>query len=307
MKKTLLLLLSNLVLTVYSVEFDGGVLPEKTAFYSQNNSLSRADTLKLLQRKFDIEKIIAMSEGELKTAARQAITNEINRVIMKNIVEENNIELNAKTMIETLRAGHATLPLNRRQALEKQLSASGTTFEKYIHECAADPFKLLSFTFLQWIENSQRVQIIQGNQEAENFYRMNQQLFLLPETATLSRLIADSEEKIKTLHTKLQLGETFASLLHKHGSRYGTFQRGELAPELETVVFKLSTGQYSRPIKTADGWNIIQMDKYSPLSFIPFEEVKAFIERQLYLHKVQLESEKILQEEQKKLNFRLNF
>lgn len=307
MKNLFLLLLSNLVLSVCATEPDINFLPQKTAFYGQSNSLSRADTLKLLQRRFDIEKISRMSEGELKTAARQVITNEINRVIMKRIIEKHNVKPDAETMIATLRTGHAALPLTRRQAIEKKLAGDGTTFEKYIHECAADSFKLLGFTFLQWVENSHRVQIAQDHQEAENFYRMNQQLFLVPETAILSRLSADSEEKAKILYTKLQLGETFASLLRKHGNHYGTFQRGELAPELDAVIFKLSTGQYSHPVKNGAGWDIIHMDKYSPLSFIPFEDVKIFIERQLYLRKIQLESENILREEQKKLNFILNF
>lgn len=307
MKKIVLLpLISLLAVQLLAADRDFSFIPEKTAFYGSGNFLSRSDMIKMLQKQIPQEKLTTLSDGELKTVARQVVIQQINYIIMSEIIEKNGLSPDPELMLKTLRAGHAVLSLSQRQAIEKQLAKSGTTFEQYVREAVKDPFKIMTFTFLQWIENNCQFPIEPGQQEAENFYRMNQQLFLIPETIEVSHLQSADEQTIKALYARLQLGEKFSSL-SSGNSHYGVFKRGDLPWEIEEVLFKIKPGQFSHPIKTGSGWQIFYVEHYKPASFVPLEEVKEYINRQLRIRKVQLEADRILQREQKKKNFYLNF
>ena len=80
-------------------------------------------------------------------------------------------------------------------------------------------------------------------------------------------LVAD-EASANEVVNRLKAGEGFSELARKwsvdtstayNGGDLGWFVRGETLPEFETAAFNLEIGQISAPVKTANGYHIIQV------------------------------------------------
>ncbi|MBF0159956.1 MAG: peptidylprolyl isomerase [Magnetococcales bacterium] len=81
------------------------------------------------------------------------------------------------------------------------------------------------------------------------------------------------------LFSQLEQGQPFASLASQHsddpvsrkkGGEIGWFKRGEMPKDLENTVFALSPGQYSRPLRSPQGWHILLLyERHEPSSNEP--------------------------------------
>jgi len=97
-------------------------------------------------------------------------------------------------------------------------------------------------------------------------------------------LYASDSIKAKQLKEKLDTGESFELLaklnfkdpiLASNGGDIGWFSYGEIDPAFENIAYKLSPGEISNPVKTRNGYSIIQVleTKYDP--FIIEDEFRA--------------------------------
>lgn len=93
--------------------------------------------------------------------------------------------------------------------------------------------------------------------------------------------------KAQAIRKQLQDGGDFAAIAKTEtddtgtaasGGSLGTFNRGQMVPEFDSVAFSLPVGQLSEPVKSAFGYHLIKVEERKAKTF---EEAHADIEKQL--------------------------
>lgn len=88
-------------------------------------------------------------------------------------------------------------------------------------------------------------------------------------TVTARHLYAPTREAADTLYERLRRGASFEELaqevfadtaLARSGGRLGSFGFDEMDPAFEEVAFTLPPGDFSQPVRTAQGYSIIQVE-----------------------------------------------
>jgi len=100
---------------------------------------------------------------------------------------------------------------------------------------------------------------------------------------------------ITQIHERLRAGEEFAALAKRYsedphrdeGGAMGWIGQGELLPELDAVLFRLSVGEISLPIQTRLGFHILRLDERRDASSLSLTEANRSISQQLYQAKFQ--------------------
>lgn len=88
-------------------------------------------------------------------------------------------------------------------------------------------------------------------------------------TVTARHLYAPTREAANTLYERLRRGASFEALaeevfadtaLARRGGRLGSFGFDEMDPAFEEVAFAITPGDFSRPVRTAQGYSIVQVE-----------------------------------------------
>jgi peptidyl-prolyl cis-trans isomerase C len=104
------------------------------------------------------------------------------------------------------------------------------------------------------------------NEEVEEILKKNPNL-IPKETLTIKEILVKTEKEAEGIYQELKKGADFSKIAtEKSISRtktkeglIGTISRGQLPPPLETVVFNLKEGEFSKPIKTDEGFQIFYL------------------------------------------------
>jgi len=120
--------------------------------------------------------------------------------------------------------------------------------------------------------------------EIKAFYEENKSHFVAGESVSASHILVDSEEKAKELLEKINEGEiSFEDAARKEsscpsaesGGNLGEFTRGQMVPEFDEAVFKMSVGEITGPVKTQFGYHLIKLNAKNEEKPYDFEEIKA--------------------------------
>lgn len=85
--------------------------------------------------------------------------------------------------------------------------------------------------------------------------------------ATARHILVSSEEKCNELKTAIEGGADFGELAKQHsscpsgrsGGDLGSFGRGQMVPEFDTVVFSAPVNQVQGPVKTQFGYHLLEV------------------------------------------------
>ena len=145
------------------------------------------------------------------------------------------------------------------------------------------------------------------NDTRQLFYRFNTRL-------RASHLYAKDKETIDSLYVKLKNGESFDSLakhtfkntyLANHGGDVGVFGVDEMDIAFENAAFSLNVGQYSKPVRTSEGWSIVKLTGRYPkpvLTESEYARAKANLEAFAMKRKRIVASRSVLAQTVKMLN-----
>jgi peptidyl-prolyl cis-trans isomerase SurA len=130
-------------------------------------------------------------------------------------------------------------------------------------------------------------------EEVRQYYDAHPQEFTLPERVVLSEISLSTEgktpgemtavrNKVQGLRTSVLNGDDFNQVARlysqgstaKDGGALGTFKKGELAPQLEAIVFQMSKGQITDVIQTRTDFEILKVDDHLQAGLQPFEKVE---------------------------------
>lgn len=123
------------------------------------------------------------------------------------------------------------------------------------------------------------------------------------ETLTLKEIVVKTEGEAEEIYKKLKRGSDFSrvaseesiSPTRSRGGFMGTYSKGQLPPSVETVVFQLKEGEFTRPIKTEEGFQIVYLIDRKRVSS---EETKKF-EEKVREKVLQIEKNKKIEERMK--------
>jgi peptidyl-prolyl cis-trans isomerase SurA len=184
--------------------------------------------------------------------------------------------------------------------LQKGVEASGLSWEDYKTTIRNGLFQ----KEVVQREVGSRVDI--SNDEVKQYYEAHPQEFTLPERVVLSEISVSTEgktpEELAALRSKAEglrisvlNGDDFNQVARlysegstaKDGVALGTFKRGELAPQIEEVVFQMSKGQITDVIQTRTGFEFLLVDDHLQAGLQPLDKVAADIRNTIHAQKVQ--------------------
>jgi peptidyl-prolyl cis-trans isomerase SurA len=191
--------------------------------------------------------------------------------------------------------------LNSMEELEKAVESSGIAWEDYKTQIRNG---LLTQEVMRK-EVGSRINI--GNDEVKKYYDEHPQEFTRPEQVELSEIflstdgkspeeIAAVQKKAEDLHQRVANGEEFGEIAKRYseGSTakeqsgdLGTYQRGQLSPQLEAVVFKMEKGQITDVIQTKTGFEVLKVENHYQSGLQPMGKVENEIMNRLYMQKMQ--------------------
>ncbi len=120
--------------------------------------------------------------------------------------------------------------------------------------------------------------------EIKAFYEENKARFVAGESVSASHILVDSEEKANELLEKINAGEiSFEDAARsesscpssENGGNLGEFTRGQMVPEFDEAVFKMSVGEVVGPVKTQFGYHLIKLNAKNEEKPYDFEEIKS--------------------------------
>jgi len=85
--------------------------------------------------------------------------------------------------------------------------------------------------------------------------------------ASARHILVDTEEQCLKLKADIEGGADFAAVAREHsscpssrdGGNLGTFGRGQMVPEFDTVVFGAPVGVVQGPVRTQFGYHLVEV------------------------------------------------
>lgn len=104
------------------------------------------------------------------------------------------------------------------------------------------------------------------NEEIEEILKQNPNL-IPKETVTIKEILVKTEKEAEEIYQELKKGADFSKIAAEKSisqtktkeGLIGTISRGQLPPSLEPVVFSLKEGEFSKPIKMDQGFQIFYL------------------------------------------------
>jgi peptidyl-prolyl cis-trans isomerase SurA len=142
--------------------------------------------------------------------------------------------------------------------------------------------------------------------EVKQYYESHPQEFVLPERVILSEISLSTEgkdpgefdavrKKVEGLRSSVLNGDDFHQVAAmysqgstaKDGGNLGTFKKGELAPQIEAIVFQLGNGQITDVIQTRTGFEFLKVEDHLQAETQSMDKVEIQIRDTLYAQKMQ--------------------
>lgn len=140
------------------------------------------------------------------------------------------------------------------------------------------------------------------DEEIKEFYESNPAMFKTGETAKAKHILVDTEEEAKNIAKEIENGKAFEDAAKEYskcpsnaaGGDLGSFGRGQMVPEFDTVVFQIELGKVSEPVKTQFGYHLIKVEERNDSKSKSLDEVKETIKNWLTQEKQQTEYLKVI-------------
>jgi peptidyl-prolyl cis-trans isomerase SurA len=181
------------------------------------------------------------------------------------------------------------------EAFQKAVETSGMNWEDY-----KDSIRNRLLT-QQVIRREVGSQIIIDHEDVRKYYDTHKKEFDRPEEVYLREIFVSTqgkspaeiptlEKKADNLLKRVQNGESFSALAKaysdgptaKDGGDLGGFQKGQLAKELEDAVFQLHRNQTTGVIRTAQGFEIVQVVEHYDAGLQPLGKVEDEVMNDIY-------------------------
>ncbi len=146
-----------------------------------------------------------------------------------------------------------------------------------------------------------------SDEDINFYYQENKADYETPETRQVLQMMFDEEEKANSAYTELQNGKDFYDVANefarqsKEDTDLGFAAQDELLPEIASEVYAIEKGQYTKPVKVGDAWQIMKVEDIKEGSKTSFEVAASEIEKILKDERLYDESYEVLASMEDKL------
>ncbi|HEY6127506.1 MAG TPA: peptidylprolyl isomerase [Candidatus Acidoferrum sp.] len=266
--------------------------------------------------KSEYDKALATSEEEvrqdcqgkctpeqLQTTLEERKKNSLRDLIDQSLLAQRgkdmglSVETDVIKQLDQIRIGNK---LDSMDALEKAVTSQGLNWEDFKNN-------IRNHILTQKVI-SQEVgsHISIGESDARKYYEEHKATFIRPEQVALREIIVSTEgkkdadlpelkKKAETALKRVKDGEDFGEIAKRlsdgstkeQGGYIGTFKRGELAKQLEDVVFAMKRNDLTDVLETKQGYLVMQVLEHYDEGEQSFEKVKNEIMDRLYNEKLE--------------------
>ena len=126
-------------------------------------------------------------------------------------------------------------------------------------------------------------------EQVRNHYQQFIRDFRFEERVRLSQILVADEELANRIVRELRAGADFGELSARHsaapnaatGGEIGWITRAELPPVFEEEIFALSTGEWTRPVRTDTGFYLFYISDRKPAGTLEFEAAEPMIRQRI--------------------------
>ena len=263
--------------------------------------IDRSDLLRqqtLLQQEAEQGKI---SAGELPQMQRDLLREMIDEQLLLSRGKELDLNVDAEVvrqLDEIRKQNH----MDSMEALEKAVRDSGISYEDW----RAD---LKNRMVRQMVIRDEVGRTLHRptQKDEQTYYDAHKQEFTQPEKVRLSEIliptpenatdaqVAQAQAKADEVATKLKGGAKFADLAKQYsggqtadkGGDLGQFEKGQLAKVLEDKTFDLQPGQWTEPIRTRQGFVVLEVTEHNAGGVPPLKDVEEQVQEGMYQEQMQ--------------------
>jgi peptidyl-prolyl cis-trans isomerase SurA len=143
--------------------------------------------------------------------------------------------------------------------------------------------------------------------EMQAYYNAHLQEFQRPEQVKLSEIlvatpnpddaaqVAEAQKKADAVEARLKTGADFATVAKadsggptaQEGGRLGDYKKGDLPKVMEDATFNLQPGQFTAPIRTKQGWLILEVTEHNKGGVMPLADVGGDIQEKIGMEKME--------------------
>jgi peptidyl-prolyl cis-trans isomerase SurA len=240
------------------------------------------------------------SQQELMEQRRDLLRSLIDKQLLLSRAKE--LDINGETdLVKRLDEIRKQNNLDSMEDLQKAVEAQGISYEDFKQQIRDN------IITSQVISQEVGPHISVTPSEIQSYYDAHRQEFMRPEQVHLNEIlistpdadnaaqVADAEKKADDVESRLKSGGDFATLAKaesggptaQQGGDLGDFKAGQLPKVMEDATFSLQPGQYTAPIRTKQGWLILQVTSHEKGGQAPLKEVENQIQEQVGMSKME--------------------
>ncbi len=139
-----------------------------------------------------------------------------------------------------------------------------------------------------------------SDEDINFYYQENKSDYETPETRQVLQMMFDDEEKANSAYAELQNGKDFYDVASefvgqsKEDTDLGFAAQDELLPEIASEVYAIEKGQYTKPVKVGNAWQIMKVEDIKESSKTSFDVAASEIEKILKDERLYDESYEVL-------------
>lgn len=271
--------------------------------------------------------MMSMPADRLKTVAKNYVERTIDDDILLKLAIADGIKPSKELAREEFKTKFDEMKDGERQAFEQHLKSQGMTRAEYEEKLCEDPKALDSIAIFKWREKKIMPEVKITAADIDKYYKENMERFKTPEKAEAAHILvkpenpndeaskAEAKKKIDGILEQIKGGADFGELAEKESAcpsgksakgSLGEFERGRMVKPFEDAAFKLKPGEISDVVETQFGYHIIKGISHSEGGYVPLDKVKPFLDEQLRAQKVNEIEKKMIDDEKKKLDIKIN-
>ncbi len=238
-------------------------------------------------------------EAQYQAAEKTTLRDLIDQQLLVQTGEELGLSVEAE-VINHLDRLRQQLNLPSMEALERAIAAQGMSYEDYRQQVRNQILTQMV------IQREVAGRVLLDQQQVRDYYLEHREEFNRPEQVRLREILittqgltgdelAAKEQKLQEALEKIRKGDKFEEVAQAYsdsptaaeGGNLGSFEPEKLSAAIREVIGKLRDGGVGDPIRTQQGWLVLQLVNHSPAGIQAFEDVEEEIRQKLYYDQVQ--------------------
>lgn len=264
---------------------------EEAVAATGNDVIATVNGERIFREEFDKRMMVLkrMNQSVTRSDQMQVVNQLTRRVLLKQFVEEQNIDVSdeeIKGELEKIKFFLKSNPNNAERPLEEILEAQGSSISELEDEVRRT--LALSKYLDKTVSEDEKKSYFEANKNAFNGEKVKASHVLIDTRKMKTDAeLEEAKKKIEVIKKEIDNGADFAEVAKKYsdcpsaekGGDIGFFQRkGSIVEEFAEVAFSMNVGEVSEPIKTQFGYHIVKVTEKEPGQEVSYDDVADMVD-----------------------------